>query len=101
VPHPDEVVIDYRTGEVRIGPVLEEQREAQNQLRAMWPDFEQSLQEVNEELASDPDNALLRRSQKALTKILERLRKDDLKRRARDARRSAGTKASKDGSAMP
>jgi hypothetical protein len=65
-------------------------------LRAMWPDFEQSLKETNEELASDPDDPLLRRSQKALTKILERLRKDDLKRRARDARRSADTKASKD-----
>lgn len=37
VPHPDEVVIDYRTGEVRIeGPVLEEQKDAQDELRARW-----------------------------------------------------------------
>jgi Family of unknown function (DUF5681) len=97
VPHPDEVVIDYRTGEVRIeGPVLEEQREAQNQLRAMWPDYEQTLKEINEELESDPDNPLLRRSQKALTKILEWLRKDDLNRLARDARMSTDNKSSKD-----
>jgi hypothetical protein len=97
VPHPDEVVIDFRTGEIRIeGPVLEEQREAQNRMRAKWPDYEQTLKEINEELASDPDDALLRRSQKALTKILEWLRKDDLKRRARDARMSTDNKASKD-----
>jgi len=97
VPHPDEVVIDYRTGEVRIeGPVLEEQKDAQDRLRARWPDYEQTLKEINEELESEPDEPLLHRSQKALTRILEWLRKDDLKRRARAARMSTDSKASKD-----
>jgi Family of unknown function (DUF5681) len=97
VPHPDEVIIDHRTGEVRIeGPVLEEQREARNRLRDMRPHCEQTLKEINEELASDPDDSSGRRLQKRLTKILEWLRKDDLKRRARDARMSTDNKSSKD-----
>src|SRR3984893_11926110 len=42
VPHPDDVLVDYETGNIRIdGPVMEEQKEAQNRLRAMWPDVEQ------------------------------------------------------------
>jgi hypothetical protein len=75
---------------------LEEQKDAQNRLRTMWLDYEQTLKEINEELASDPDDPLLRRSQKALTKILEWLRKDDLKRKARAARMATDRKASKD-----
>ena len=44
VPHPDDVIIDYDTGKIRIdGPVMEEQKEAQNRLRTMWPHMEQSL----------------------------------------------------------
>ena len=35
VPHPDEVIIDYETGDIRIdGPVMQEQREARKRLRA-------------------------------------------------------------------
>src|ERR1700719_947001 len=38
VPHPDDIIIDSETGEVRFdGPVLEEQKAAQKSLRAMWP----------------------------------------------------------------
>src|ERR1700731_1147638 len=40
VPHPDDVIIDIDTGEIRIdGPVMEEQNEARDQLRARWPDL--------------------------------------------------------------
>jgi hypothetical protein len=94
VPHPDEVIIDYETGEIRIdGPVMQEQREAQNQLRASWPDIEQSLKETNEEIEYDPNDLSLRKQQKAITKIVNWLRDDALKRRMRDAQ--IGTPPSK------
>jgi hypothetical protein len=97
VPHPDDVIIDYDTGKIRFdGPVDEEQKEARDQLRARWPHLELLLTEINEEIESDPEDSSGRRLQKRLTKILEWLRKDDLKRRARDARMSMDNKASKD-----
>jgi hypothetical protein len=84
----------YRLGNIRIdGPVMEEQKEAQNRLRAMWPDVEQSLKEINEEIESDPNDLSLRKQQKIMTKIVNWLRDDALKRRMRDAR--IGTKVSK------
>ena len=94
VPHPDDVIIDYDTGEIRIdGPFMEEQKETQNQLRAIGPDFEQSLKEINEEIESDPNDLSLRKAQKTLTKIINRCREDALKRKMRDA--LIGTKPSK------
>ena len=94
VPHPDEVIIDYETGDIRIdGPVMEEQKEAQNQLRASWPDIEQSLKETNEEIEFDPNDLTLRKQQKIITKIVNWLRDDALKRRMRDAQ--IGTPPSK------
>ncbi len=94
VPHPDDVIIDYETGEIRIdGPVMEEQKEAQNRLRASWPDLEQSLKEINEEIESDPNDLSLRKQQKIMTKIVNWLRDDALKRRMRDAQ--IGTPPSK------
>ncbi len=98
VPHPDEVIIDYETGDIRIdGPVMEEQKEAQNQLRASWPDIEQSLKETNEEIEFDPNDLTLRKQQKAITKIVNWLRDDALKRRMRDAQiGTTPSKSSKD-----
>src|SRR6202022_4096935 len=98
VPHPDEVIIDYETGEIRIdGPVMEEQKEAQNRLRAMSSDVEQSLKEINEEIESDPNDLGLRKQQKIMTKIVNWLRDDALKRRMRDAQiRTTPSKSSKD-----
>jgi hypothetical protein len=94
VPHPDDVIIDYDTGEIRIdGPVMEEQKETQNRLRAIGPDFEQSLQEINEEIESAPNDLSLRKSKKTLTKLINWYRDDALKRSMRDAR--IGTKPSK------
>jgi uncharacterized protein DUF5681 len=94
VPHPDEVIIDYETGDIRIdGPVMQEQREARKRLRASWPDIELSLTEINEEIESDPNDLSLRKQQKTMTKIVNWLRDDALKRRMRDAQ--IGTKLSK------
>ena len=94
VPHPDEVIIDYETGEIRIdGPVMQEQREAQNRLRASWPDIELSLMEINEEIEFDPNDLTLRKQQKIMTKIVNWLRDDALKREMRDAQ--IGTTPSK------
>src|SRR3977135_3114470 len=40
VPHPDDVIIDFETGEVRFdGPIDEEQKAAQEWLRANLPEF--------------------------------------------------------------
>jgi Family of unknown function (DUF5681) len=65
VPHPDDVIIDYDTGKIRFdGPVEEEQKEAQTRLRTMWPDMEQSLKEINEEIESNPNDLRLRKIQK-------------------------------------
>ena len=86
VPHPDDVIIDYDTGKIRIdGPVMEEQKGARDQLRARWPGLELLLTEINEEIESDPNNLSLRKQQKTTTKIVNWLRDDALKRRMRDA----------------
>src|ERR1700731_1046764 len=61
VPHPDDVLIDYETGNIRIdGPVMEDQKEARDQLRAMWPKLERELMGINEQIESDPNNLSLR-----------------------------------------
>jgi len=98
VPHPDEVIIDYETGDIRIdGPVMPEQREAQNRLRASRPDIELSLKEINEEIESDPNDLSLRKQQKIMTKIVNWLRDDALKRRMRNAQiGTTPSKSSKD-----
>jgi len=86
VPHPDDVIIDYDTGKIRFdGPVEEEQKEAQTRLRTMWPVMEQSLKEINEEIESNPNDLSLRKTQKRMTKVVNWLRDDALKRRMRDA----------------
>jgi hypothetical protein len=72
---------------------MQEQREAQNRLRASWPDIELSLMEINEEIESDPNDLTLRKQQKTMTKIVNWLRDDALKRRMRDAQ--IGTPPSK------
>jgi hypothetical protein len=84
VTHPDDVIIDYKTGHVRIdGPVLEEQKAAWEQLLAKWP--ERNLIQINEQIESDPKNSSLRKQKKELTTIVSSLRDDALKRRVRDA----------------
>jgi hypothetical protein len=91
VPHPDDVIIDSETGEVRYdGPVNEEQKAAQKSLRAMWPELERGLMQFNEQLESDPKNSELRKQQRDLAKIVGWLRDDAQKRTTRDALRFTG-----------
>jgi Family of unknown function (DUF5681) len=93
VTHPDDVIIDYKTGHVRIdGPVLEEQKAAWDQLLARWPELERNLIEINEQIESDPKNSSLRKQKKELTRIVSSLRNDALKRRVRDALRKPPTR---------
>jgi Family of unknown function (DUF5681) len=97
VPHPDDVSIDDTTLEVRFaGPVMEEQRQAQDWVRANWLDHEQSLNKVNSMLQSDPNNPELLERKETLTKMLKWLREDSLKRMIRDARMGVKNKSSKD-----
>ncbi len=71
VPHPDDVIIDSETGEVRYdGPVEEEQKAAQKWLRARWPELERGLMQINEQLESDSKNSELRKQQRDLAKIV-------------------------------
>ena len=60
-------------------------RAAQKWLRARWPDMEQSLKEIDEEIESNPNDLSLRKIQKRMTKVVNWLRDDELKRRMRDA----------------
>jgi Family of unknown function (DUF5681) len=84
VPHPDDVIIDDATLEVRFtGPVMEEQRQAQDWLRANWLHFEKSRHKVDSMLQSDPGNPELLEWKETLTKMLEWLREDSLKRSQR------------------
>jgi hypothetical protein len=83
--HPDEIKIDPDTGEVRIeGPVLQEQKAAQDALRAMWPDLEQSLTTIEKDLESHPNDPSLRERHRELTKTISWLRADALKRKTRE-----------------
>ncbi len=89
VPHPDDVIIDYQTGAVRIdGPVMEEQKEAWDKLRSMWPKLERELMEIDRKLDSDPNNISLRTRKKELTKMVSPIRRDLAKRGLRDAIRA-------------
>jgi hypothetical protein len=66
VPHPDDVIIDNITGEVRFtGPIMEEQKQAQDWMRANWLDLVKSRHKVDSKLQSDPDNRELLRPTKA------------------------------------
>jgi hypothetical protein len=97
VPHPDDVLIDYETGNIRIdGPVMEDQKQAQDQLRAMWPKLERELMGINEQIESDPNNLSLRKRQKELTKIVSFVRYDVQRRNVRDTIRTMQSKSSKD-----
>jgi hypothetical protein len=97
VPHPDDVLIDYETGNIRIdGPVMEDQKQARDQLRAMGPKLERELMGINEQIESDPNNLSLRKRQKELTKIVSFVRDDVQRRNVRDTIRTMQGKSSKD-----
>jgi hypothetical protein len=101
VPHPDDVIIDYETGEVRFdGPIDEEQKAAQEWLRADLPEFVRRLVQINEQLESDPKNSELRKEQRELAKIVDWFRDDDMKqatkRTMRDELRRTLGKSRKD-----
>ena len=97
VPHPDDVIIDFDTGEIRIdGPVLEEQHLAQERLREMRPDFLKRLRKIEEQIESDPKNLELRKEKKTLDAITDWLVKDARRRAMRDALRQPPGKPKKD-----
>jgi hypothetical protein len=92
LPHPDDIIIDYKTGEVRIdGPVTEEQKAERDQLCAQWPELEREAGELNKQIESDPNNPSLRKQYKELMKIITRARNEIPKRRMRRAMRTAPT----------
>jgi hypothetical protein len=76
IPHPDDVVINYKTGEVQIkGPVMTEQKEAREIALYNKREFERDLEICINAMEADPDNLVLRRTHKELTKIVGWLRK--------------------------
>ncbi len=76
VPHPDDVVIDYQTGEVRIkGPVMTEQKDARETLIYNKKKFEKDLKICIKAMETDPDNLELRRTHEQLTQITDWIRK--------------------------
>jgi hypothetical protein len=97
VPHPDDLIIDYGNGGVRIdGPVMYEQKEAQDQLRARGPDIVRNLVEIEEQLKSHPNDPDLRKEQKTLRKVFDWLRDDATKRAVREAATQPPKKSRKD-----
>jgi hypothetical protein len=97
VPHPDDVIIDDKTGEVRFtGPVMEEQRQAEEWMRANWLDLEKWRPKLDSMLQADPDNPELLEYKETLSNIRDWVYKDSLKRMIRDARIKANYKPSKD-----
>jgi hypothetical protein len=96
-PHPDDVVIDSKTGEVRFdGPVSEQQWMAGERLRTMEPELRRMLRQVDEKLKSDPKNSELITQQSELTKWIDWLMKDAGRRAMRDALRRPPGKPIKD-----
>jgi Family of unknown function (DUF5681) len=98
VPHPDDVIIDSKTGEVRFeGPVSEVENAAQEWLRANSMEFIENWVRISGRLESEPNNLELRKEQKELAKIIDWIRNDALKRSVRDALRRPPGKLRKDG----
>jgi hypothetical protein len=90
LPHPDDIIIDPKTGEVTIdGPVTLEQKRAQDQLCAEGPELVQELREIDERIKSNPNDLGLRKQKKELTKnlnfVFEIIRKRNLRRALRTA----------------
>jgi hypothetical protein len=76
VPHPDDVVIDYKTGEVRIeGPVMTEQKQAGETAISYKRELEKNLKICTAAIEANPDDLELRRTHKNLKKIVDWLRK--------------------------
>ena len=73
---PDDVVIDYQTGEVRIkGPVMTEQKDARETALFYKKKFEKDLKICIKAMETDPDNLELRRTHEQLTQITDWIRK--------------------------
>jgi hypothetical protein len=76
IPHPDDVVINYKTGEVQIkGPVMTEQTDAQERALSYKKDLEKDLEKLTKAIEANPDDLELRRTHKELTKIVDWLRR--------------------------
>jgi hypothetical protein len=76
IPHPDDVVINYKTGDVQIkGPVMTEQRDARERAISYKKDFEKDLKKCAEAIEKNPDDLDLGRTHKELTKIVDWLRR--------------------------
>jgi len=72
VPQPDDVVINYKTGEVTIkGPVMTEQKDARETALINRKQFEKSLESCIKAMEADPDNLELRRTHKKLTRVTD------------------------------
>lgn len=56
LPHPDDIVIDMKTGQVRIkGPMTKEEKKEWDWLRERKAEFERELKELQELLVDEPD----------------------------------------------
>jgi len=75
---------------------MEEQRQAEEWMRANWLDLEKWRPKLDSMLQSDPDNPELLENKETLSKIREWVDEDSLKRTIRDARIKANHKPSKD-----
>lgn len=86
-PHPHDLNIDWRTGEVRLdGPASPEQKAASDELHAMRPDIERCLDDIEGRIASDPSNLSLHKKKKKLRGMLDWIDADTVKHNLRSAK---------------
>jgi Family of unknown function (DUF5681) len=100
VPHPDDVMINLWTGNVWFdGPLTEDQKDAQEKLRAMWPKLECELMEIDEKIESNPNDTNLRKRKVELAEMVAWVREDAEKRLVKNAMRKMQGKSARDRSA--
>jgi hypothetical protein len=76
VPHPDDIVIDYKTGEVRFnGPVMTEQKGAREAALFNKKEFERNLELCTKALEANPNDLEMRKAHKKLTTVVEWLKR--------------------------
>lgn len=87
LPHPDDVIINFETGEVTLdGPVTQWQKAAMDQLYAMRPELERYMDDIEQRIAADPSNLSLHKTKKKLKAMLDQIEADTIKRNLRSVK---------------
>jgi hypothetical protein len=76
VPHPDDIVIDYKTGKILFkGPVMTEQKDAREAALFNKKEFERNLERCTKVLEANPHDLEMRKAHKKLKTVVEWLKR--------------------------